>query len=169
MSKYNKINKNVINDIRKEAIVSISQALDSSLFYRDEDIVEVGLENVMDDIEQPLHIILGLLFNNIPSVEMLTNKDNKSLRLLTENNIVTKELTINNDDLNIEEIEDTYSPGGDEFYIEITGGLYFSFISVDQPLIILKLTISLGEINTSMISTSSIMLNVSDIIEKSKN
>ena len=109
MSKYNKINKNVINDIRKEAIVSISQSLDSSLFYRDEDIIEVGLENVMDVIEQPLHIILGLLFNNIPSVEMLTNKDNKSLRLLTENNIVTKELTIDNDDLNIEEIEDTYS------------------------------------------------------------
>ena len=162
MSKYTKLNKKEIKNISTIATESILSVMNMSVF------TDAEIENIKNSIETELNEVVNLLFTHLPSLSMMTDMSNTSIRLLVENNIITQEIKLDRNIINLEELVSFYFPDDNELYLEIIGRIYFTFISAGQPLTVLRIDINLKDSNSCTLTNSSVLLNISDIIEKSE-
>ena len=162
MGKYTKLNKKEIKNISTIATESILSVMNMSVF------TDAEIENIKNSIETELNEVVNLLFTHLPSLSMMTDMSNTSIRLLVENNTITQEIKLDRNIINLEELISFYFPDDNELYLEIIGRIYFNFISAGQSITVLRIDINLKDSNSCILTNSSVLLNISDIIEKSK-
>ena len=161
MGKYTKLNKKEIKNISTIATESILSVMNMSVF------TDAEIENIKNSIETELNEVVNLLFTHLPSLSMMTDMSNTSIRLLVENNTITQEIKLDRNIINLEELISFYFPDDNELYLEIIGRIYFNFISAGQSITVLRIDINLKDSNSCILTNSSVLLNISDIIEKS--
>ena len=161
MNKYTKLNKKEIRNISKIATESILSIMNMSVFTDNE------IDNIKHSIENEVDEVINLLFTHLPSLDITTDISNASIRLLVENNTITQEIKLDNNTINLEELKTFYFPDDNELYLEIIGRIYFTFISAGQPLTVLRLDINLKDSNSCTLTNSSVLINISNIIENS--
>lgn len=161
MNKYTELNKKEIRNISKIATESILSIMNMSVFTDNE------IDNIKRSIESEVDEVINLLFTHLPSLSIMTDISNASIRLLVENNTITQEIKLDNNTINLEELKTFYFPDDNELYLEIIGRIYFTFISAGQPLTVLRLDINLKDSNSCTLNNSSVLINISNIIENS--
>ena len=162
MNRYNNISKKEIKNISKLTSDSILTVMNLDVFMDSE------IPKIRSTIENEINEVMNLLLTHLPSLAIMTDINNTSIRLLVENNTITQEIKIDNNTINLAELTSFHFPDDNELYLEIIGKIYFNFISAGQSITVLRIDINLKDSNSCTLTNSSVLLNISDIIEKSE-
>ena len=165
MNRYNNISKKEIkniSNISKLASDTILSVMNLDVFMDSE------VDKIKRNIEYEISEVMNLLLTHLPSLAIMSDINNTSIRLLVENNTITQEIKIDNNIVNLDELLSFHFPDDNELYLEIIGRIYFNFISAGQSITVLRIDINLKDSNSCILTNSSVLLNISDIIEKSE-